>query len=106
MRVDVKRHFGARRRHLGKRRHTDRNVIADPMSFNDGLIRTFRQQSSAKMRNHSEPLYGNPRAGTGALASLPIAKSKCPSRAQLGLPMQMRRQTVSTSAASYPRRNK
>jgi hypothetical protein len=49
----VESDFSARRWHFGERRHADRNVIADPVSFHDRLVRTFRQQSPAKMRNHS-----------------------------------------------------
>jgi hypothetical protein len=52
MGVDVERDFSPRRRHFRKRRHADRNVIANPMSFHDRLIRMFRQQRSSKMRNH------------------------------------------------------
>jgi len=52
VRVDVERDFRARRRHFRERRHADRNVIADPVSFHDRLVRMFRQQRPSKMRNH------------------------------------------------------
>jgi hypothetical protein len=50
--VDVERDVSALRRHFRECRHADRNLIADPVSFHDRLVRMFRQQSSAKMRNH------------------------------------------------------
>jgi hypothetical protein len=52
MRVDVERDFSALGRHFRECRHADRNLIADPVSFHDRLVRMFRQQPSAKMRNH------------------------------------------------------
>ena len=48
----MERDFSARRRHFRERRHADRNVIADPVSFHNRLVRMFGQQSSSKMRDH------------------------------------------------------
>jgi len=71
--VDVKRDFGARRRHLRERRHADRHVIADPMRFYDCPVRMFRQQRSSKMRDHR--VYCTVCVGTAALGC-PAGKAR------------------------------
>jgi hypothetical protein len=48
-------------RHFRKRWHADGNVVSDAVSFDNCLIRALCQQSSSKMRNHSEVLYGSQR---------------------------------------------
>jgi hypothetical protein len=59
MGVNVKRDFEAGGRHFGKSGNADSDIVTDPVSFDDGLVRMFGEQCSAEMRDHLKLLYGD-----------------------------------------------
>jgi len=51
--VDVECDIATHGRQFGEGRNADGDIVTDTAGFNDGLIRMFDQQFSAKMSNHA-----------------------------------------------------